>query len=396
MKKCGFFGVLYSSLASVRLALVLIVLLIVSGIIGAVFWNPVAAADPRRVDEGIVRVLQLYDVFSSPWFIALVSLFALNLVLCALPRFARTIRSIGRAPRQWRRWRNTGPDLVHIGLLLVLTGGFLGVGGGESLLIVPESDIGVAFPLELTSEERGLSLRVDGFGTSSEPGSSAITQYWTDVVVLDDAGRIVSGGRVEVNRPLTIEGMGIYQSNYGLDPARAEVRLALRALRTLETLHEVQLRVGTRIQIEDTRYTLSADRFYATLTWTDAGPSEAQTATPENPATLVTLWEEGSQGLNPVQRSLALLGSSFPLSPATAGPYDIALADFVVPAYTGLLATRSPGYPVAWWGGIVLIGGLILSFLRRGPSGSGNRASTEGPGPTTPCRCRNAQEDTDG
>ncbi|MFQ6090663.1 MAG: cytochrome c biogenesis protein ResB, partial [Candidatus Bipolaricaulia bacterium] len=141
----------------------------------------------------IIKILLLDDVFHSWWFIALLGLFSVNLVICAVRRLRRSIRILAaplrplaetsakdaavasfrdkrpdevreaarRALKKRRfrfreageqlfgeRWRfsRLGPDLVHVGILVILTGGLLGIFQFEGYISLNETELGKVFP----------------------------------------------------------------------------------------------------------------------------------------------------------------------------------------------------------------------------------------------------------
>ena len=84
---------LWRQLTSMRTALVLLLLLGVAAIPGSLFpqrtQNPLAVSDYFKSSPGTAKFLdqlQMFDVYSSPWFSAIYILLFISLIGCVLPR----------------------------------------------------------------------------------------------------------------------------------------------------------------------------------------------------------------------------------------------------------------------------------------------------------------------
>ena len=100
-KKSG----LWSFLKSVKLTLVLLTLIIILAVVGTLVPQREAAFElSDRLSPTLWAFLskaQIFDLYHSIWFFALMGLFALNLIVCSIDRF----------PEAWRRFRRRpAPD----------------------------------------------------------------------------------------------------------------------------------------------------------------------------------------------------------------------------------------------------------------------------------------------
>ena len=95
----------WRQLTSMRTALALLLLLAVATIPGSIF--PQRSVDAARVRTYIednpglapwLDRLQLFDVYSSPWFASIYLLLMVSLIGCVLPRMKQHVRSLGAAP----------------------------------------------------------------------------------------------------------------------------------------------------------------------------------------------------------------------------------------------------------------------------------------------------------
>jgi hypothetical protein len=142
---------------------------------------------------------QLPGFFRSVIFLVPCALFAVNLSVCAVDRFARRVRSRAK-PR-------FGPDIVHIGLLVLIVGGLITVlGRRESTVYLGKGDV-----VELPG---GYELHLTDSTFQKYPDGRP--QDWISTVTVRRAGIVVLDAfAIEVNHPLAIAGIKVYQTDYG-------------------------------------------------------------------------------------------------------------------------------------------------------------------------------------
>jgi len=113
---------IYDALRSVKLAAALIVLIAILAAAGGIIPQgrtiQFYAQRFPGTGEKLILALGLDRIFTGLPFLALASLFTVNLTICSFHRFASEMRK----PRANRRH---GPDLLHIGLLIFVLGGIL-------------------------------------------------------------------------------------------------------------------------------------------------------------------------------------------------------------------------------------------------------------------------------
>ena len=90
-------------LASVKLAVTLLIILALSSVLGTVIpqGNPQAFYH-QYASEAWAKVIlaaQLDQVYSSFWFLLLVAVLALNLIVCSLKRLPQALKAVGHTPR---------------------------------------------------------------------------------------------------------------------------------------------------------------------------------------------------------------------------------------------------------------------------------------------------------
>ena len=96
---------LWRQLTSMRTALILLLLLGVAAIPGSLFpqrtQNPLAVSDYFKSNPGTAKFLdqlQIFDVYSSPWFSSIYILLFVSLIGCVLPRSFEHAKGIRAKP----------------------------------------------------------------------------------------------------------------------------------------------------------------------------------------------------------------------------------------------------------------------------------------------------------
>jgi hypothetical protein len=139
------------------------------------------------------------DFFRSVPFFVLTALFALNLAVCAVGRMVDRMRA--GAPRRF------GPDIVHLGLLLLIAGGALtfalrtektfALGEGDRAEISPSYSISV------------LSLEYRRYDNGAP-------EAWISTVAVFHGNEVeIPSASIAVNKPLRLRGVALYQSTFG-------------------------------------------------------------------------------------------------------------------------------------------------------------------------------------
>ncbi|MGA2481202.1 MAG: cytochrome c biogenesis protein ResB [Spirochaetia bacterium] len=193
---------LYRFLRSVRLAVVLILVITVLALLATLIpqgrpadWY--AGRYPAPV-VALIRAVHLDRFFSSALFLAPVFLFIVNLGACAVDRVVSRQRNHAK--------RRYGPDLIHIGLLVLIAAGLVtALGRAEKtwpLAVGDQAAISPDYSLHL------LSLKASTYDNGSP-------REWTSTVSVTRGGRIETASfPIEVNHPLRLRGLSVYQSTW--------------------------------------------------------------------------------------------------------------------------------------------------------------------------------------
>ncbi len=194
-------------LVSLRLTIVLLILVTLLSVAGGVLPQGGSAEMysqllPAPV-AGAVLLLGLDHAFSSPLFFSAAGLFLINLGACTVRRFT--------AQRKLRRAkRSAGPDLLHIGILVLAAGGILTAAGREEhdFLLTPgeEHRIDGEYRIELRDFEY----------QRYEDGAP---KDWISTVRVHRGGELLHEGvEIEVNAPLRLGTYTLYQVRHARRP----------------------------------------------------------------------------------------------------------------------------------------------------------------------------------
>ena len=251
--------------SSVKLAITLLIIITLASLIGTLI------PQQRSLDEYFARygqlahflqIIQFTKLYQSWWFLALLFLFALNVIVCTLnrlsPKLKRALRprleveakevgvlkvkdklnknlTLAEAREGLKRELSSrhyrlrerekenrvfllarkktlglfGADVVHLGLLIILAGGITsGLAGFKEYLTFSQGKV-------LDVSKADFKLRLDKFETEYYANGSV--RDWKSTLTVIEKEKPVLSKVVEVNHPLSYKGFVFYQSSYGWD-----------------------------------------------------------------------------------------------------------------------------------------------------------------------------------
>jgi cytochrome c biogenesis protein len=395
--------------ASVKLAIVLLILITLASILGTLIPQGRSAAEyAARYGSlaGLFTSLQLTHLYHSPWYLALLLLFALNIIVCtvarlgakwrkafglpaemdaqtvsamkiksrfrlALPpssareRIAGHLRSRGYrlvvlAPgnsavllARKRRLGQFGSDVVHVGLLVVLIGGFVsGLASRRSAIELREGQT-TAVP------HAPFEIRLDKFETEYYP-EGAIKDWKSTVSVIEN-GTAVLSRVVEVNHPLTYRRVLFYQTANGWVLVNPRLEIIVKKPADATYSKTLSLKVGERLAVEDPDFThLAVRQFVPDFVIGEGNQVETRSPEPNNPAALIEIWK-GTERI--------YSGWTFAKFPdfgeghkAGQASLTFVLNRYDAPQYSVLEAAKDPGVNFIWLGCLLVMLGLFLAF----------------------------------
>ncbi|MEW5814721.1 MAG: cytochrome c biogenesis protein ResB, partial [Spirochaetota bacterium] len=150
-----------------------------------------------RLVSWLIVTLQLNNFFRSILFLFPVSLFFVNLAVCTIDRLIKGLKS-GR--------KRYGPDFIHVGLLLLVIGSILTfTGRREGFMTLGEGDE-IRLPGGYLLTLKKFEFRKYADGRSKD---------WISTVDVEkDGNPIIKDFPIEVNKPLKIGSIKIYQNSY--------------------------------------------------------------------------------------------------------------------------------------------------------------------------------------
>lgn len=267
---------LWQGLASVKLAIGLIVVLTVLSIIGTLI--PQGQSQTAYVSQygetgyQIISFFQLDGLFHSWYYLGLLGLLGLNTTACLSRRFRTSLRMLKRQPggqtadsllalensaevplsggpvkaldraaeslrekgykvkreganlmASKQRFGRLGVDVFHASLVLLLVGAL--VGGAFGFESFQQANKGEVFDVP----NADFQVRVDDLWTESYEGGQ-VKDWYSQLTVIED-GQAVKTETVEVNHPMSYKGINFYQTSFGSDwMGAAEVTFAVQEI----------------------------------------------------------------------------------------------------------------------------------------------------------------------
>jgi cytochrome c biogenesis protein len=250
-----------------------------------------------------------------------------------------------------RKWIvEVGSPLMHIGILLIVVGMFMGQFTGFS-------DTAALASGEVYEVESGdFEVRLDSFEIVYDEGYN-ITDYISTVTVIED-GKEVLTTEIAVNKPLVYEGVKFYQSTYGW-AAKVKISEAETSEVLLDSVLKMQMSSGG---IGDVMYSAYDDESGKTVTQrflvipdqASEGTVNTLSPLPNNPALFFILYYDSDIY---IIEDIGL-GSS-----EDVGGLIVSFEGLEY--YTGLEVSSKPELPVVFTGSLIFIAGLIIVFYVR-------------------------------
>ncbi len=298
----------------------------------------------------------LSDIFTSWYFLLLAAVLAASLVACSFGRLRKlaAARGAGRASR-------VGSLLLHLSMVVILAGG------------VVTAVFGFRYPApvylsagdEMEVPEGGFTIRVDAASTEFTD-EGVVSEYFSDVVVIEDGEEVLSQ-RIEVNRPLIHNGVGLYQ--HEMLPSATSVREVLFGIVVLTEDGELPLSTiavpfNEEFEVPGTDISLKVLEFLADFTYDiESRTASLVSLSHRNPAVLVRISEAGSVIDD------RWIFADVQTHRSDAGlPCRIFLFNYLPDYERGLTRfelSRQPGTPLLFIGFAAMSLGLCLTFWTR-------------------------------
>lgn len=394
--------------SSVKLAIILLIIITVASLLGTLI------PQQRSVQEYVARYgelapllqrLQLTRLYQSSWFIAVLFLFAINIVTCTLSRLSPKVKTVFRpstikerkkilALKIKDRFQKTwsletagqqikkelssfhyrlkeeksekrsfllarkktlgrfGSDFVHLGLLVILAGGIIsGLGRFMENLTLSEGQI-------LPVPKADFKIRLDKFETEFYPNGS-IRDWKSTLTILEKEDPRLTH-TIEVNHPLSYKGYVFYQSSYGWDWKNPSLEILVKKRSDLSFSRKIETRIGKKFPVEQENISISVVHFVPDFVIDENNRITTRSLQPNNPAAFIQGWQEDDEIFS------GWIFARFPdfdrIHSAKETDLHFELKDVRTSQFSVIQAAKDPGVTLIWIGSAFLMLGLILSF----------------------------------
>ncbi len=403
-KEQSFTDQLWDFFCSLKLAIVTLILLALTSIIGTVIQqnlDPQEYIQKYGMSESTFKALnslQVFDMYHSWWFLSLMGIFAINLICCSIKRLPRIIKTV-REPvlvaddglfrtfsnrdeivasgtlesvrdkvaavlgkkfaspvvteqdgklhlfSQKGAYSRFGVYVTHSSILIIFLGAMIGnIWGYKAYVnIVEGKSVNQVWPRAGKEPiPLGFELRCDDFDVAFYEGGSRPKEFTSDLVVLENGVEVLKK-RIEVNDPLSYKGLTFYQSSYG--PAGDPIYRFQVKIRESGVTVPVSGQQGRRLPLPDG----------SSLVPMGFAPNYQNFG----PAAQVNIVQADRKQGTPF-----VVFKNFPqLDEKRGGDYIVTLLDADQSYYTGLQVAKDPGVWVVWIGCLLMVLGSMGAFF---------------------------------
>lgn len=378
---------------SVRTTILLLMLLALASIVGTVIPQGDAGQLSSAASPFVARlvvILDLDDLYGSWWFLLLLMLLAINLLACLIKRIPQIFNEwsgesrkssfkltfvdkrppgdlrailtsvarpvVGGAPLEtneentvkltWVRHRVylLGFPFIHMGIIVILLGGLLGVlYGFKGHIVIKEGEVGQEFVEQDSRKVRQLpfQIAVDKFTLKTyQRGSGKRPKEFRSDVRLLDSGKVAVAAPILVNHPLSFKGISLYQADYQVAGVKS---VDLELVESDGKARTVTLTPREMGQLPETPYRAKLLSLDPGTTLRGAG---------------VELQIE-AEGRPPMRLGVFTRDKT----PAKIDTWEIRFLGYEPLYATGLQIGHDPGTPVVWTGSILLCTGFLLTLF---------------------------------
>jgi cytochrome c biogenesis protein len=386
---------------SVRVAIFTLIALAVASIFGTIVEQNLPPEKYHQIYEdwayALMDRINLFDMYHSWWFLALLVLFTVNLTCCTLDRFPKVLKTV-RNPRTMLddglekslslvdRWKKKGKPsewappyvealssvfarprvteqageihlyaergvasrfgvyVTHLSIIIIFIGAIIGnVVGFKGYVNIPEGESVTQVPVRggTRMQDLGFTLRCNSFRVETYP-SGQPKAYISDLSVIEGGREVLRKKDVVVNDPLQYKGIWFYQSSYGqAGGTTAKVEVSRPDGTPVKVLSLPPNEPAT-LEGYGTVRGVNYDRNFQ-----GKGPAlEVVVERPGTPA--ASIWLVQGKPEPDRQRDDALV---------------FAFGGLTSRMFTGLQVARDPGVNIVWFGCALMVLGIIMAFF---------------------------------
>ncbi len=397
----------FSFLGSAKLAIFLFFLLAVLSIFGTIIpqGQPLEFYLTKYGQSfgKLIQFFQLYDAYHSPWYVASLFLFMVNLTVCSLNRLSFTMKLFRRSPsevkpenlpgkkelilslslaqllpivekklkfkrakqdsylyyRKENNWAHFSVYVVHFSLVIILLGALIGAlwGFRGNISILEREESNIVQPLRNKEPiHLDFKVRLNKFILDTYPNGMP-KEYISNVTFIDGEKKV--DAIIKVNSPVKYKEVTFYQASYDVIPLfKFKFKINNQEYTTdLSRLNPFSLDKGLSIAVSD--YGQAHGIIFAKLWLLDEAEQEsAEFISLQAPDKFIEgrfppmLCSGGGQGLVPCEEVEV---GRFRVSASLEG---ISKEIFI----TGLQAKKDPGVWIVYAGFFLMMVGLFLVY----------------------------------
>lgn len=370
----------------------------------SVFWLSEKFHTSHEQMYVILSKIGLVDIYGSWWFIALLLLFALNLIVCTFNRLPHVYRqlktpvginrdifetskntvtfeapedaeekiqgylknfgfvsetedSVSYFAAEKGRFSRSGVYITHLGIIIVLAAALIGITAGfkGNIAIVEGSSDDVIITPAKKEVKLPFSIQLDNFDVDYYKDSIKPEKYVSDITIIN--GDKKEHLQLLVNTPVNYKGYRIFQTNHGFY-AGDNVLFMLQAGKADKTSN-IHTGFGQKFSIPETNLTAIVQDFAPSLGQDEKGRLVNFNTMMMNPAVLLEVFDE-----NEVSLGYKWIFQKHEES-GDMKDFKVKFVDVLGAQYSVLTVSKDPGKLLIYIGFIILSIGVIVAFYFR-------------------------------
>jgi len=330
--KKSFWNLVLRFFKSIKLALILIGYLVITSIIATLVpQGREASFYSHEFSPLVARIILQFNLdnfFRSVLFLAPATLFFINLNVCTIYRFVTRIKRGAKL--------RLGPDILHVGLIILM------IAGVVTLFERQEASVFLA-PGDIVKLQGGYRMALESFRYAVY--ESGRPREWVSEVKFGTQGKLDREKKIEVNRPLRIGSLNIFQSSY-----KDLSVIALEAMSGANKGKVYSMHTGNAIRVGNKTYNLIQVATDESGLVTEVRKNGDTTG--DKLGAVFIVFEKNGKATRKIYR----IGDTID---------DYRIKDIVPWMETGLMVVEDPGFVPILLGLLVLITGLMLTFYQK-------------------------------
>ncbi len=397
-----------NTLGSIKFAFFLIICLIILSIIGSLISETsidkiknvffISLFFDKTTDDfrDFAVSLGLLNIYTSPLFIILLSLFTINLLICTFKLFPfakkgfpfveETILKneivfkddisivtdffykegwhVSRSPAnnnlikaEHHKPGKYGVIITHFGIILIMIGAFFGhyFGFSGSMLIFENQQSNIVETQQGEKIPLNFAIKLNDFNIEFYEGSKTAKAFTSNISIIENNNEIKNVD-INVNHPLTYKDVVFYQASYGQSPHNDMVMDIF--INKDNNSQILSMQYGKFYDIDD--YTISVIDFYSDIAYNNqTNEYYNKSYNLLNPALYLAVYNKDGKGL---------MGGWFLLNsdePSYVEPLNMSFKfkELKNVVYSGFSVKYNPSISIVYLGGILLCFGVIFIYL---------------------------------